>query len=421
MRTIVIGAGAIGLSSAYYLRKAGVDVTVVDPAPPGAKASSHNAGWVVPSMSTPVPAPGMLPQALRWMLRRDSPLYVSPNLSPQFLRFMLTMLRHCTTTRFQAGLKVLAELSAETLELFDDLAADDVQFESHADPFTMLFNDAHKLEHHAVELETMASLIPRLSWQALSSEDLARLHPYVADGLAGGLQTTGDRSLDPASFVGGLVEACVRDGVELRVGQPAALRQESSTAVSVTVADEVLTADRIVVAAGVWTNRVLAGIHERVTLQAGKGYGFDLPLQPGGPRHPLYLAEAKVAINPLSTKVRLAGTMGFGGIDERINTTRAGGILSSLPSYFSQWPALDEPPRPWTGLRPMTPDGLPIIGPLPRQPQVLIATGHAMLGVSLAPATGRLVSEMATGRPEARHRASLTADRFQPPRYRTLN
>src|SRR5918996_4693449 len=167
MRTIVIGAGAIGLSTAYYLRKVGVEVTLLDPAPPGSKASSHNAGWVVPSMSTPVPAPGVLPQALRWMLRRDSPLYISPTLSPQFLRFMVTMLRHCTTARFQAGLKILAELSAETLQLFDDMAADGVQFESHADPFTMLFKDAGKLDTHAVELETMAYLIPGLSWRSL--------------------------------------------------------------------------------------------------------------------------------------------------------------------------------------------------------------------------------------------------------------
>jgi D-amino-acid dehydrogenase len=412
MRTIVIGAGAIGLSCAYYLRKSGAEVTVVDPAPAGSKASSHNAGWVVPSMSAPVPAPGMMLQALRWMLRRDSPLYVTPSLSPQFLRFMALMLRNCTTARFEAGLDVLLDLSAQTLPLFDEMAADGVRFESHADPLTMLFQDPKKLGAHAVELETMAGRIPGFSWRALDPSDLAREMPFVADGLAGGLQSIGDRSLDPASFTTGLAAACTRDGVEFRLGHPATLQQEPDSSVAVVAGGEVLHADRIVVAAGVWTNQVLAGIHEKVTVQAGKGYGYDLPLQPDGPAHPLYLAEAKVAITPLATKVRIAGTMGFGGIDETINSVRAGGILSSLPAYFTTWPDLTVKPQPWTGLRPMTPDGLPIIGPLPRRPHVLVATGHAMLGVSLAPPTGRLIAELATGHAPARHRASLAADRF---------
>lgn len=412
MRAIVIGAGAIGLSSAYYLRRSGVEVTVVDPAPPGSKASHHNAGWIVPSMSAPVPAPGMMLQAVRWMLRRDSPLYVTPSLSPQFVRFMAIMLRNCTTARFEAGLEVLSDLSAETLQLFDELTADGVQFEAHADPLTMLFRDRKKLEAHAVELETVAERIPGFSWRALTPQDLARETPSFAPGLAGGLESVGDRSVDPASFTDGLAAACRRDGVEFRLGSQASLRQEPGSSVSVVVGQEVLGADRIVVAAGVWSNQVLAGIREKVTVQAGKGYGYDLPLQPEGPTRPLYLAEAKVAITPLDTKVRVAGTMGFGGIDERIDSVRAGGILSSLPSYFTQWPELAERPRPWTGLRPMTPDGLPIIGPLPRQPRVLVATGHAMLGISLAPPTGRLIAELATGQAPARHRTGLAADRF---------
>jgi D-amino-acid dehydrogenase len=292
------------------------------------------------------------------------------------------------------------------------MAADGVQFESHADPITMLFRDEHKLQAHALELDAMAALIPGFSWRELNPQDLARELHHVVEGLAGGLQTNADRSLDPASFTHGLAAACTRDGVEFRLGHPAALHQEPDAAISVVVNGGVLHADRIVVAAGVWTNQVLEGINEGITLQAGKGYGYDLPRQPGSPTTPLYLAEAKVAITPLDTKIRIAGTMGFGGIDERINRTRAGGLLTSLPSYFTKWPNLQHPPQPWTALRPMTPDGLPIIGPLLRQPHVLIATGHAMLGISLAPPTGRLIAEMVTGQSAARHRTSLAVDRF---------
>lgn len=413
MRTIVIGAGAIGLSAAYYLREAGAEVTVLDASEPGSKASAHNAGWIVPSMSVPVPAPGMLPQALKWMMRRDSPLYVTPNLSPRFVGFMLEMLRNCTTERFEVGLKVLAHLSSETLQLFDDLAADGVSFESHSDPLTMLYTNAGNLEKHAVELKTMEEYIPGFQWRALADKDLAAEFPNVSEGLAGGLQTFGDRSIDPATLTSGLAGACRRNGVEIRASSGATLRVGDHGKTEVLVGRETLQADRIVVAAGVWTNGILAGIGDRVSLVAGKGYGYDLPLEGNAPKCPMYLAEAKVAVTPLNTKVRIAGTMGFGGIDERISAVRAHGLIKSLPRYFKDWPPAVTPPQPWTGLRPMTPDGLPIIGASRKRPEVLIATGHAMLGVSLAPPTGKLIAELATGEAASRHLASLSATRFR--------
>lgn len=413
MKTIVIGAGAIGLSSAYYLRKAGAEVTVVDASEPGSKASAHNAGWVVPSMSAPVPAPGMMPQALKWMTRRDSPLYVTPSLNPRFLGFMAEMLRNCTTGRFEAGLKVLAHLSSDTLELFDDMAADGVEFESHSDPLTMLYAKAENLEKHAVELKAMEAHIPGFKWRTITGNDLSKEVPYVRDGLAGGLQTFGDRSLDPASLTRGLTTACKRDGVEFRIGSPAKLRTAEGGSVEVVIGEETLTAEKIIVAAGVWTNKILAGIGDRVSLMSGKGYGYDFPVSSRGPQRPLYLAEAKVAITPLSTKVRIAGTMGFGGINEGISKVRAQGLLTSLPEYFKTWPSLPAKPEAWTGLRPMTPDGLPIVGTSRKRADVLIATGHAMLGVSLAPPTGKLIAEMVTGDTASqRYLSSLSAGRF---------
>ncbi len=412
MKTIVIGAGAIGLCSAYYLRKSGAEVTVVDASEPGSKASGHNAGWVVPSRSVPLPAPGMLPQTLKWMLRRDSPLYISPSISPRFLGFMLEMLRNCTTARFEAGLKVLAHLSSETVELFDDMASDGVIFEMHSDPSTMLYTNAEHLQKQATELQAMEAHISGFKWRSIQGSDLPRELPQVRGDLAGGLQIFGDRSLDPASFARGLTEACRRDGVEFRLGKPARLRAEGDGSVVAVVDGEILKADNIVVAAGVWTNNVLGDIGDRISLLSGKGYGYDLPLEAGGPVHPMYLAEAKVTVTPLSSKVRISGTMGFGGINERISRVRAEGLLSSLPAYFGEWPSLPQQPKPWTGLRPMTPDGLPVIGTSRKRSDVLIATGHAMLGVSLAPPTGRLIAEMLRGKPASSHLSSLAADRF---------
>lgn len=409
---VVIGAGAVGLSSAYYLRRSGYEVTVVDPAPPGTKASGHNAGWLIPSMSTPVPAPGMMLQVMKWMTKRDSPLYVSPSLNPRFVGFMLQMLRSCTPKQFHQGSKVLAELSSGALELFDELVSDGLQFEMHQKPLTMLFTDPHKRDIRVGELELLDGKLPGLTWQHLEASELSTYSPTLNDAVIGGIRSQGDRTVDPDSFVQSLLAACEREGVDLRLGKEAVLEGGKGGTPAVRVGTEQIRADRIVVAAGAWTNRVLAGIDERVTLQTGKGYGYDLPVVDEGPAEPLYLAEAKVAITPLDSKVRLAGTMGFGGIDESIKQVRAGGILTGTSSYFQKWPSVDPAPKPWTGLRPMTPDGVPIIGPLRKHSNVLVATGHAMLGISLAPVTGRLVTELVTGETRPNSLPNLLPTRF---------
>ena len=411
-RVIVIGAGAVGLASAYYLRKAGNDVTVVDQAPLAAKASGHNAGWLIPSMSTPVPAPGMMLQAMKWMVQPDSPLYVTPSLKPSFVGFMLRMLRSCSDTRFREGSAVLAALSATALADFDELTAEGVTFEQHEQPLAMLFTDPHKVDGRVAELQLLDGKLPGFSWDYMSDADLRSYKPVLSNEVVAGIESRGDRSVDPASFVHGLAAACEREGVELRLGERARLEDGTTGAVSVRVGADSLRADRVVVAAGAWTNEVLAGIGERVALQSGKGYGYDLPVVPGGPVAPIYLAEAKVAITPLDTKVRLAGTMGFTGVDESIKRRRAGGILTGVSRYFADWPDVGAAPEPWTGLRPTTPDGLPIIGALPKHPGVIVATGHVMLGISLAPTTGKLVTDLVAGGPLPDLLAGVTADRF---------
>lgn len=411
-RVIVIGAGAVGLASAYYLRKAGHEVTVVDQAPLAAKASGHNAGWLIPSMSTPVPAPGMMLQAMKWMVQPDSPLYVTPSLKPSFIGFMLRMLRSCTDTRFREGSAVLAALSATALSDFDELAAEGVEFEQHEQPLSMLFTDGHKVEGRVTELELLDGKLPGFSWNHMSEADLKAHKPVLSDRVVAGIESRGDRSVDPGSFVRGLAAACEREGVEIRIGAPASLESASGATVSVKVGAETLRADRVVVAAGAWTNEVLRGIGVRVPLQSGKGYGYDFPVVPGGPTKPIYLAEAKVAITPLDTKVRLAGTMGFTGVDESIKRRRAGGILTGVSGYFEGWPDVEGAPEPWTGLRPTTPDGLPIIGALSKHPSVLVATGHVMLGISLAPTTGKLITDLVTGSPVPELLQGVSASRF---------
>lgn len=443
----VIGAGAVGLASAYYLRKEGHDVTVFDPAPLAAKASGHNAGWLIPSMSTPVPAPGMMLQAARWMLRPDFPLYVSPQFNLGYAAFMGRMLQACTKAQFARGSAALADLSGGALAAFDELRDDGVEFDIHDAPLTMLFTDPHKIDARENELALLDGKLPGFSWRRVDPNEVSSpggTVPALADGVVGAIESRGDRSCDPETLVRGLAAACERDGVQLRLGEAAWLEDNgghgtagrgsagrgssgtgagsagAGTRLSVVTGRERMTPDHVVVAAGVWTNEVLAPIGETVPLQAGKGYGYDFPTanngegpQIPGPDAPIYLAEAKVAITPMNSKIRAAGTMGFGGINETVDHVRAGGIVTGMRRYFAEWPDRTRPVEPWTGLRPMTPDGVPHIGPLRRHPHVHVATGHAMLGIGLAPITGRLVVDFVAGRARPEQYPALQPGRFR--------
>lgn len=455
-KVIVIGAGAVGLASAYHLRKSGHDVTVVDPAPLAAKASGHNAGWLIPSMSTPVPAPGMLLQAAKWMLRPDTPLYVSPQFNLAWASFMARMLRATGRAQFRRGTNALAQLSSGALTAFDELVADGVRFEMHQQPLTMLFTDEHKIEIREHELAQLEGKLPGFTWRRIDPRSAGAgggsqagngsraatgyansavappapgALPALADTVVGAIESRGDRTVDPTSFVQGLAAACEREGVELRLGTAATLEESPGPSLSrgvapgprrsggsrtarVRIGDQLEHPDHVVVAAGAWTNEVLRGIGQSVALQAGKGYGYDFAVEPSAPKTPLYLAEAKVAITPLDTKIRAAGTMGFGGLSERIDTVRAGGIVSGMRRYFTEWPNRTRPVEPWCGLRPMTPDGVPHIGPLRSHPRVLVATGHAMLGVSLAPVTGALIADFVSGAATAEQFPALQPGRF---------
>lgn len=411
MKVVVIGAGVIGLGSALELRRAGHEVSVVDKGAAGAGTSTRNAGWIVPSMSTPVPAPGMMLQAVKWMARPDGPLYLSPGRDARFLSFCLAMLRYCRADRFSHGLLVFAQLNRDTLALYDQWKASGVMFEEHRVPFTMLFETEKDFAGHAQELKSMEGLLEDFAWASVGRDELRQRLPSLSPKIIAGLQTAGDRSVDPRSLVAGLEAACRAEGVACLWEAQVAL-QRSGDRVDVTVGGRALPADHVVVAAGVWSNDLLSTVNEQIPLQAGKGHGYDLPPDPTGPQTPIYLAEARVAITPLKTHTRLAGTMGIGAINLRVQQRRAAGILSAVRASFPGWRALQAAPAPWAGLRPMTPDGLPVVGRARHSRNLTIATGHAMLGVTLAPVTARRVAAIVAGAADDHLTSSLSATRF---------
>lgn len=401
MRIAVVGAGAIGLAAAYRLARDGHDVTVVDAKEPGARASSHNAGWIVPVLSTPVPEPGMLATALRWMVRRDSPLYVRPSLEPAHVRFLLGMLSHCNARDHAAGTEALAALNARTKRLFDEYRADGVDVEWHDEGLLMAFLDPDDMRAHARDFAPMAEIGHPAT--VLSRDDALDLEPALSPRVCGAVRCREERHLRSASFVAGLLRRCGELGVTVRANRPVTAFRRRGATVTAVVAGEEIDADACVLAAGVWTRPVAGLLGVRLPIRPGTGYGHDLTPAPTKARHALYLSEARVALSPLDGGLRLAGTMEFGRIDESVDPVRARSILAAAPRYLADWDLDARPERTWSGMRPMTPDGLPCIGWLRPLDNVVVASGHAMLGITLAPATAEAVGALlaGVGRPAA--------------------
>lgn len=419
---VIVGAGVIGLATAYRLARDGLAVTVMDATRGENGASIHNAGWIVPIMSAPVPAPGMIGQALRWMARKDSPLYVRPSPRPEHVRFMLSMLRHCNPRDFHQGLEALASLNEQTISLFDEYEKDGVRFEYHRTGQLMVCRTRETMRGYV----EAAAPLERIGHTAvpLSGDELRDLEPALGRNVQAGLQCPQERHVDPASLVKGLEARCRELGVRFLYDRPVTgVRSRGPVVTSVLAGGEEVSGDLFVLAAGVHTGSLsrLAGFP--LPIQPGKGYGYDDTSGSVTLRHSVYLGEAKVAVTPLSDRLRFAGTMEFGSFDATIDPRRLRGIVRSAHDYLPRFPSTARP-HGWTGLRPMTPDGLPIVGSLPGRDNLLVASGHCMLGVTLAPMTAELVSAQVRGSHQssgiARAGLSFSPRRFASRRVRAL-
>lgn len=387
---VIVGAGVIGLATAYRLAQDGLKVTVVDAARSGAGASTRNAGWIVPIMSTPVPAPGMLGKALRWMMRSDSPLYVQPSLRPEHVRFMASMLRHCNRDDFEHGVEALVGLNERTIALFDEYEKDGVRCEYHHTGHLLVFTTQSTMRSYQANTAPME----RIGHTAvsLSGDEVRNLEPAISKNVRAGLHCPQERHLDPETLIKGLEHRCRELGVEILYDRPVTdIRLDGSVAKSLRAGDDDLPADVFVLAAGAHTGALsrLAGVP--LPIQPGKGYGLDDTSRSVNLRHGVYLGEAKVAVTPMSDRLRLAGTMEFGSVDTTLNANRLRGITHAASQYLTGFRPPSQP-HAWTGLRPMTPDGLPVIGPLPGKDNILVASGHSMLGVTLAPITAQIIA-----------------------------
>lgn len=425
-RVVVVGGGVIGLSCAYYLARAGAEVVVLERDRVGAGASSGNAG-TVSAGHPPLNGPGRIGAALRQMADPTSPLYVKPRWDPALWRWLLGFARHCTASHVEHAMRVMAPLGKDALSLFETLVAEErIECGYRSDGYF----DVCRTEKGLTAARTEAEIIRRYGYhpELVDGDELRRREPHFAEDLLGGVYYPEAATLEPARFLAGLAEAARRRGVEVREGvQVMSVETLGGQVTSVTAVtakrpitgdssntgdvhgrgkdsdprsreggEGVVPADAVVLATGPFSKELARRVGVRLPVQPGKGYHRDVEVGPNG-APPLRVAsvlhESSVFCTPMDTVVRFAGTMEFSGMDHVMRPARLRQLTSAARKAFPDL-GTAQPVSEWVGLRPMSVDGLPIVGPLGGVEGLTVATGHGMLGLTLGPVTGEMVARV---------------------------
>ncbi len=395
---VIVGGGVIGLACAHYLsKKGGWSVTVIDKGTIGGGASWGNCGFVCPSHVLPLTEPGMVAEGLAALFRRNAPLAIRPRFNPALWSWLLHFARRCNQRDMLEAARGIQPLLDASRTLYDELmAGDQLDCEWETRGLLFAYKSPERFEAFATTNQLLAETFHRPA-QRLDANALLDLEPALKPGLAGGWLYPGDAHLRPDALMrswrrglegSGVVfrEHCAFEGFERLDGRAAAVLTERGR----------IAADSFVIAAGAWTPKLSAQLGRKIPIQPGKGYSITMPRPSICPNTPMIFPETHVAVTPFRSGYRLGSTMEFAGYDESINPRRLQILRDGAAPYLRE-PEVEPVEQTWFGWRPMTWDGLPIIDRAPAMKNVLIAAGHNMLGLSMAPATGKLASQLLGG------------------------
>lgn len=405
---VIVGGGLIGLTSALFLTERGATVSIIDTSAVGSGASQGNAGFFCPGQLAPLAGPGMIMSSLRSLAQPNSALRIRPRALPSMIGWGWTFMRASTERRFRAGQAALVRLNAEMNALLTDLAALGVAIELSPE-IVVPFHDEALAEHYLRTCQAIGEHGVPVPAALVGGDELRRLVPALTDHVRAGFVFPADRAADPRRYVTTLSEVLRTRGVEL-------LEHRSITGFE-TVADRVravttdqgrVTGDQIVLAAGAGIRAIGRQLGLKIPVIPGQGYNVALPTTDRLAR-PVICEEVHAVATPLGDRIRLGGTMEFAGNQPHFDQRRVDAVLRSMRPYFDwDWTAHRET---WAGSRPMSSDGLPIIGRPRRYTNVVVAGGHGMYGFTLAPITGRSVAELIVD-----GRASVDLTAFDPDR-----
>lgn len=412
MDVLVIGGGVIGVCSAYYLAEQGFSVSILEKGGIASGCSGANAGLIAPSFSIPLAAPGALRLWLRWMFKPRSPLFVRLRVDPSLFHWLWQFQKACQSRKMLQGLHVLRDLNYASSELYEQLIVNEsLECNYRKDGWLMAYKtekvfqkavkEAQLLQDHGIEAKI------------LSSDVTIEMDPALRAKLIGGIFFPEDAHLDPAKFVQTLADRLRERRVDIHL-QTEVLDFETSkgkiTAVRTTHGE--FQFQHVVIAAGAWSPKLVRSLGQVLPVQPAKGYSISVKRPEVCPRIPLYLSEAKVVLTPLGDSLRLAGTLELAGLDFRINPRRVEAIMRNEEGYLRPAENL-EIIEIKCGLRPCSPDGLPIIDRYPEYENLFIATGHGMLGITQAPITGKLISQLVCNQTPEIDLAPLSVGRFK--------
>jgi D-amino-acid dehydrogenase len=387
----------IGLACAWELRRSGAEVVVIERGAIGGGTSRGNTGWVCPSLTYPLPAPGMVREGLRQLVTGGEAFVLRPSLDPSFVRWLWSFRRSCSPDRFDAGVRALLALNRRTLELFDAYRDAGVSFEMHDAGLVIAARSDEGLHLY----RTIFRRLRELGYEGgaiaeLDGAEVCELEPALdPNRIAAGLHATVDRFVRPEQLTAGLAAALRADRAEIREGCELRGLAHGNGEIVLETNGAAEHADRVVVAAGLPTAPLLRRLGVRVPLMGARGYSVTVTGTGAPPRHALYLAEAKLGLSPFDDAVRIAGVFELGARSADVPPQAAERLVAAARPYLAGWrPDGNGIPEGWAGLRPATPDGLPLIGALPGLDGVYLATGHGMLGVTLAPATAALLAPL---------------------------
>ena len=409
---VIVGGGIVGLWCAWHLQQAGRQVTIIDKGIYEDGCSFGNAGMIVPSHFIPMASPGIIATGIRWMFKKDSPFYIRPRLNLELAQWLFLFYRSASRKHVEESAELLRDMHQDSRELYRQLnQTPGFQFEFQQKGILMLYKSQGAEKD---ELET-AEKAHQLGIEAkqLTPDQLKLLEPGLEMSVRGAIHYPRDAHLTPQLFMRQMKQMLEQSGVEfIHECEVLDIDDQGNSGVYISILNkEKLHARNVVVASGSWSGRLMKKSGYRLPMQDGKGYSMTLSNPQLKPSIPAILHEARVAITPMGSDLRISGTLEISGMDDMINQHKVDSILRSVPEYY---PQLDVSSygNVWFGYRPCTPDGMPYIGRWKEGSSVIIATGHAMMGLSLAPVTGRIVSDIIKRNETVTSSSKLNPSRF---------
>ncbi|MDB5946412.1 MAG: D-amino acid dehydrogenase small subunit [Ramlibacter sp.] len=420
MRVLVLGAGVIGTTASYYLAQAGHDVTVLERQPgPGLETSFANAGEVSPGYSAPWAGPGVPLKAVKWLLMRHRPLVIRPQLDLHLVRWCLAMLRNCTASRYETNKSRMVRVAEYSRDALRQLRADTgIRYDERMQGTLQLFRTEHQLAGTGADIEVLRRF--GVQWKLLDRDGCVLQEPALArvkDKFVGGLLLPGDETGDCFKFTGALAELARAAGVRFRFGtRIRGLRAAGDRIEAVETEQGPFTADAYLVALGSYSPLLLRPLGLKLPVYPVKGYSLTVPI--GAPSSAMGRAPEstvmdethKVAITRLGDRIRAGGTAELSGYSPALHEARRRTLAHVVTDLF---PAGGDMAQAifWSGLRPMTPDGTPVLGPTMLR-NLWLSTGHGTLGWTMATGSGQLLADWISGRPTGIDTEGLTIARY---------